>query len=107
MFADMITSQATHETTKIGHTAREEARSSPATSEKIGHDDVVDQAYVFLTNTAVDQALASSVNLAALRRKIDWHIVPIMFLVYTMNLIDKVAYNVSDSTNQRSRSPQR
>lgn len=33
--------------------------------------------------------------LKALRRKIDWHIVPIMFCCYAMQLIDKVLLNVS------------
>ena len=35
-----------------------------------------------------------TVNLAALRRKIDWHIVPLMFLCYTMQFLDKVILNV-------------
>lgn len=30
----------------------------------------------------------------ALRRKIDWHIIPIMFCCYTMQFIDKVLLNV-------------
>lgn len=60
----------------------------------MGVADNIDQAYVFLSNNVPAQAATSDINLAALRRKIDWHIVPIMFLVYTMNLIDKVAYNV-------------
>jgi hypothetical protein len=34
-------------------------------------------------------------SLKRLRRKADWHIVPLLFLCYLMNLIDKVAYNVS------------
>ncbi len=38
---------------------------------------------------------SDSVNLAALRRKIDWHIVPLMFLCYTMQFLDKVILNVS------------
>ncbi|KAK1761501.1 major facilitator superfamily domain-containing protein [Echria macrotheca] len=35
----------------------------------------------------------ASVNLAALRRKIDWHIVPLMFCCYTMQFLDKVILN--------------
>ena len=34
--------------------------------------------------------------LKRLRRKADWHIVPLTFLCYLMNLIVKVAYNVSE-----------
>jgi hypothetical protein len=35
-------------------------------------------------------------SLKRLRRKADWRIVPLTFLCYLMNLIDKVAYNVSE-----------
>ncbi len=38
---------------------------------------------------------SDSVDLTALRRKIDWHIVPLMFLCYTMQFLDKVILNVS------------
>jgi hypothetical protein len=34
------------------------------------------------------------IDLAALRRKIDWHIVPLMFLCYTLQFLDKVILNV-------------
>jgi hypothetical protein len=36
-------------------------------------------------------------DISALRHKVDWHIVPIMFLCYLMNFIDKVALNVSSA----------
>lgn len=39
---------------------------------------------------------ATPKQLKALRRKIDFRIVPIMFLGYTMQFIDKVSLNVSD-----------
>jgi hypothetical protein len=38
---------------------------------------------------------AGSVNINALRRKIDIHIVPLMFCCYTMQFLDKVILNVS------------
>jgi hypothetical protein len=38
---------------------------------------------------------AGSVNITALRRKIDFHIVPLMFCCYTMQFLDKVILNVS------------
>lgn len=39
-------------------------------------------------------------DIPALRHKIDRHIVPIMFLCYLMNLIDKVALNVGTETSR-------
>ena len=50
----------------------------------------VDKAYIFLTE---HQSGDDSVDLKALRRKIDWRIVPIMFLCYTMQFVDKVMIN--------------
>ena len=38
---------------------------------------------------------AGAVNIDALRRKIDIHIVPLMFCCYTMQFLDKVILNVS------------
>jgi len=57
----------------------------------------VDQAYHFLAHTASQDDGFESIRMNGLRRKVDWRIVPLMFLVYTMNLIDKVALNVSRS----------
>ena len=62
---------------------------SPPDTREAGAD--LDEAYTFLadhTNTTGD------VNLARLRRKIDWRIVPLLFLVYLLNLLDKVSLNV-------------
>lgn len=59
--------------------------------EKEGHD--LDKAYVFLAQHNVNGD--DSVDLKALRRKVDWRIVPIMFLCYTMQFVDKVNINVS------------
>ena len=39
-------------------------------------------------------ANSATINLQASRRKIDWQIVPIMFLCYTMQFLDKVNINV-------------
>lgn len=52
-----------------------------------------DLAYDFLANNTAQNV--TSVDLVKLRRKIDWYIVPIMFLCYTMQFIDKVSLNVS------------
>ncbi|GAO16713.1 hypothetical protein UVI_02002590 [Ustilaginoidea virens] len=40
-----------------------------------------------------DAAGVDAVDLNALRRRIDWHIVPLMFLCYTMQFLDKVILN--------------
>jgi len=52
----------------------------------------VDVAWQFLDK---HRDAAASVDIKALRRKIDWHIVPLMFLCYTMQFLDKVILNVS------------
>ena len=41
-----------------------------------------------------DADTSEPIDLAALRRKIDWHIVPLMFLCYTLQFLDKVILNV-------------
>lgn len=56
-----------------------------------------DLAYNFLTNVSAPDDAAVQVNLRKLRRKIDWYIVPIMFLCYTMQFVDKVSLNVNGS----------
>ena len=51
------------------------------------------------TSTVNDEAnltCEDTATMPTLLRKIDWRIVPIMFFVYLMNLIDKVALNVSE-----------
>ena len=35
-----------------------------------------------------------AINLQVLRRKVDWHIMPIMSALYTMTFIDKILINV-------------
>lgn len=51
----------------------------------------LDSAYLYLTQHDNGE---ETVNLKALRRKIDWWIVPITFACYTMQFIDKVMINV-------------
>jgi GMP synthase-like glutamine amidotransferase len=53
----------------------------------------VDAAWMFLNGHR--DAHADTTALKALRRKIDFRIVPIMFLCYTMQFLDKVILNVS------------
>ena len=52
-----------------------------------------DRAYDFLASIGVTDAAASEVDIKALRRKVDWHIVPVMSLCYTVQFIDKVSLN--------------
>lgn len=53
----------------------------------------LDQAFHYLQNARPNPE--SGTDLEALRRKIDWRIVPVMFCAYTMQFIDKVLLNVS------------
>lgn len=52
--------------------------------------------YIQDAKQGADEAAAETVDLKALRRKIDWRILPIMFLCYTMQFLDKVNINVSN-----------
>ena len=54
----------------------------------------LDQAYYYLEQAGTN--VTPDIDLKALRRKIDWRIVPIMFCAYTMQFIDKVLLNVSE-----------
>jgi hypothetical protein len=48
-------------------------------------------------HNGISTAEVDAVDLKALRTKIDWHIVPLMFLCYFLQFIDKVIINVSSS----------
>lgn len=71
---------------------------SPSTSPIAATEDL-DVAFKYIKNVGDGDVDSNSVNLAALRRKVDWHIVPIMFLCYTMQFLDKVNINVSHEFN--------
>jgi len=60
----------------------------------------VDSAWKFLDSHRDSHDL---VDIAALRRKIDWHVVPLMFLCYTMQFLDKVIINVGSLSLSLSR----
>src|SRR4051812_5149500 len=65
-----------------------------ASDSSSAHDDsssTIDTAWRFLDG---HRGAHTSVDMRALRRKIDWHIVPLMFLCYTMQFLDKVILNV-------------
>jgi hypothetical protein len=55
-------------------------------------DKNVDEAWQFLDQHR--DAECTAIDLKALRRKIDWHIVPLLFCCYTMQFLDKVILNV-------------
>lgn len=57
--------------------------------------DDVDAAWMYLDahREAANLKDSEPVDLVALRRKIDWHIVPLMFCCYTMQFLDKVILN--------------
>jgi hypothetical protein len=64
----------------------------------------LDQAYWYVQESGSHQDEEATPNqLKALRRKIDWRIVPIMFLCYTMQFIDKVSLNVSPQSTSYNR----
>lgn len=70
--------------------------SPPQSHLKVSND--LDAAFNYIQNANNADYDTSSVNLKALRRKIDWRIVPMMFLCYTMQFLDKVNINVSRAT---------
>lgn len=61
----------------------------------------VDDAWLFLNKSRHANADASVVDIRALRRKVDWHIVPLMFGCYTMQFLDKVILNVCPVTRYK------
>ena len=59
-----------------------------------------DQAFDFLAANHVDSDAIHTIDLPALRRKIDWHIIPLMFACYLMNFIDRTILNVCTQGDQ-------
>lgn len=55
-----------------------------------------DQAYEFLSSTQVSAAQVLAVDLSSLRRRVDYRLVPFMWLCYTMCWLDKAILNVSE-----------
>lgn len=66
-----------------------------SSNSSVNKRDDVDNAWEFLKNHHdVVGTDTNSVDINALRRKIDWHIVPLMFACYLMQFLDKVILNV-------------
>ena len=64
-------------------------------NEMAGSSSDLDQAYWYVEQPGLHKdAKTTTEQLRRLRRKIDWRIVPIMVLCYTMQFIDKVSLNV-------------
>ncbi|KAG5659578.1 hypothetical protein KAF25_002137 [Fusarium avenaceum] len=55
----------------------------------------VDAAWKFLDQNRDAAGASEAVDIDKMRRKIDWHIVPLMFCCYTMQFLDKVILNYS------------
>jgi len=53
----------------------------------------VDAAWKYLDHHR-DAVAVDAIDIAVLRRRIDFHIVPLMFLCYTLQFLDKVILNV-------------
>lgn len=54
----------------------------------------LDSAYNFIQNTNTASLEPGDVDIRAVRRKVDFRLIPIMFLVYGMQFLDKVNINV-------------
>ncbi|KAK1711720.1 major facilitator superfamily transporter [Colletotrichum lupini] len=67
--------------------------SSAASSDSRADTGNIDAAWKFLNDHRDAGTDTSSVDMKALRRKIDWRLVPLMFLCYTMQFLDKVILN--------------
>lgn len=67
--------------------------SPTSTIESIDRRDL-DRAFVYLAGQNQSH-LDDNVDLKALRRKIDWHIIPVMAACYGLQFLDKILINVS------------
>jgi hypothetical protein len=53
----------------------------------------IDEAWTFLNSLANTNLETRIIDIKTLRRKIDWHIIPLLFACYTMQFLDKVILN--------------
>ncbi|KAK3301752.1 major facilitator superfamily domain-containing protein [Chaetomium strumarium] len=74
------------------------AKAPVEVSEKPGNvsDGGLDSAWKYLDNHRDVDTSDLGVDIATLRRKIDWRIVPLMFLAYTLQFLDKVILNYAN-----------
>lgn len=68
---------------------------SPPPMEKTvdASDPGMDKAFVFIAQNREAEHEASNVDLKALRRRIDLHVVPVMFICFVAQFLDKVLLN--------------
>lgn len=76
--------------------ASEERERSGAVLENNNDEMNFDRAYQYILNSIHRDDTNTSLDLTALRRRIDWKIVPLMLCCYTVTFIDKVLLNVSE-----------
>ncbi|KFY29718.1 hypothetical protein V494_08526 [Pseudogymnoascus sp. VKM F-4513 (FW-928)] len=91
----MGTSTEGEKTTARGFESEEKRLKTPPIASTESTDSrELDRAFVYLA--AQNQTnLDSNVNLKALRRKVDWHIIPVMTACYALQFVDKVLINYS------------
>lgn len=90
-----MSSTAEKETAHLAADEKAPSQHSALTPTPGANPDGVDAAWTYLDThrEAANQKDSDPVDLLALRRKIDWHIVPLMFCCYTMQFLDKVILN--------------
>ena len=90
--------------TKLGICKHKDAKTTE------NHTAGVDQAWKFLDRHRDAAAEHAPVDMDALRRRIDYRVVPLMFCCYTMQFLDKVILNVrtpSTGSPMSQRSPRK
>ena len=59
----------------------------------VPHAKDLDKAYWFISHAKAETSQSTTIDPASFRRKIDWRIVPVLLLCYTMSYIDKALIN--------------
>jgi hypothetical protein len=80
------------------HAAHDGSSSDGGERAGVGSSSGLDTAWKFLDAHRDAGDPTEGIDMKALRRKIDWRIVPLMFLAYTLQFLDKVILNVSQQT---------
>lgn len=70
------------------------SKTQPITSQMSFETGSVDDAWMFLNKSRNADADTNIIDINALRRKVDWRIVPLLFGCYTMQFLDKAILNV-------------
>lgn len=95
--ADPVVDEKTQAVNKKAVAGSETDTTLPASLTVLAqHNNDLDDAFKYLHDHG--NAESTDIDLATLRRKIDWRIVPIMFVCYVLQFVDKVVINVSCNT---------